>query len=307
MSIRPEPAPTAARPARSSSRLDEVLQAGLRKLSLEQGETAVFAETPAEKQMAIYIKEYNGLMYAVDGGVVQNMRDEAVHAMGFTNMLSESSELKDRPAAPLAGFLNQPGYFLIPGKAYEIPASPLRTHSIFAEEHGGAKSGYAIGFLDDKVEYDAKNLSSIVEKMGSSRSVREFEKRAGNDTVRFPLPYIVNGSDSEDYARSVHAWANATVNYEYANDIGNSEVSAKKAYSNFWLFLRIHSLTQAGEVHLSLGRWSVTNYGSPDEPWLELEHPECGMDSKYELKDKRAQGIAYRELRLLQAKQEGLA
>ena len=80
----PKPEPTAARPARSSSRLEEVLQAGLRKLSLEQGETAVFAETPEQKERASRPGVVGDEAYR---GVVQNMHDDAVFAMGFRHML----------------------------------------------------------------------------------------------------------------------------------------------------------------------------------------------------------------------------
>ena len=81
---KPKPEPTAARPARSSSRLEEVLQAGLRKLSLEQGETAVFAETPEQAERASRPGVVGDEAYR---GVVQNMHDDAVFAMGFRHML----------------------------------------------------------------------------------------------------------------------------------------------------------------------------------------------------------------------------
>lgn len=80
----PKPEPTAARPARSSSRLEEVLQAGLRKLSLEQGETAVFAETPEQAERA---SRPGVVGDEAKRGVVQNRHDDAVFEMGFRNML----------------------------------------------------------------------------------------------------------------------------------------------------------------------------------------------------------------------------
>ena len=87
MSIRPTAAAAAEpepKPARSSSRLEEVLQAGLRKLSLEQGETAVFAETPEQKARASRPGVVGDEAYR---GVVQNLHDDTVFAMGLRHML----------------------------------------------------------------------------------------------------------------------------------------------------------------------------------------------------------------------------
>ena len=87
MSIRPTAAVAAEpepKPARSSSRLEEVLQAGLRKLSLEQGETAVFAETPEQKARASRPGVVGDEAYR---GVVQNLHDDTVFAMGLRHML----------------------------------------------------------------------------------------------------------------------------------------------------------------------------------------------------------------------------
>lgn len=210
-----------------------------------------------------------------------------------------------RPSAMPAGYGQL--YPLIPGRAYVLPSSPERTRHIFAEEYGDAKFGYAIGLLDENVSYDPAPLIKIVRKMWESTSVTEFESNAIRQSFDFPLP--LPSTDSSDlYTQSVHAWAQALTYFNYWDDVAKEIVSKKKTYSNFWAFLRLKfgtspsDMRQDGykEVYLCLGRWTVTNYVTPNEEpnryALTLNYPESGFQDTYNEVDRMAQSVAIGEL-----------
>lgn len=354
----PKPEPMAARPARSSSRLEEVLQAGLRKLSLEQGETAVFAETAEQLKRATYKEEPGG--QEAFGGVVQNLHDDAIYKMGFRYMYYENLLWIDAALGKNVMYFPQsnlvwdedkktwtplnwvdhdwldwqnsnftPGwverrpsamrvdseqlYPLIPGRAYVLPASPERKRTVFAEEYGHGKLGYAIGFLDDPKEYDTRKLMAIVRKMWEASTVTEFENAAAMDSFHFPLP--PPDEDTPDpYTLSVNAWAKRVSSRfrVHAERQGQQPLRKENMYSNFWPFLRLKSVNSPAdltsgehkEVYLCLGRWKVTRYDAVAQvdgqvllsPSLQLKYPHCGFDDTYSELDRMSHSIAVGEL-----------